>query len=114
MPTKREERDSNPRALSDKRFSRPPRYDRFAISPILFLYTSEIYSEEVPRYERGIQTLAVLPEHSDSHAFLVILLSEAKSAASVRHWSRRILSFALLRLLYQSNFYADFSRKLLF
>ena len=35
MPTKREERDSNPRALSDKRFSRPPRYDRFAISSML-------------------------------------------------------------------------------
>ena len=25
--------DSNPRALSDKRFSRPPRYDHFDISP---------------------------------------------------------------------------------
>ena len=25
--------DSNPRALSDKRFSRPPRYDRFDTSP---------------------------------------------------------------------------------
>ena len=31
--SKRREWDSNPRALSDKRFSRPPRYDRFDISP---------------------------------------------------------------------------------
>ena len=30
---KRREWDSNPRALSDKRFSRPPRYDRFDTSP---------------------------------------------------------------------------------
>ena len=37
---KRREWDSNPRALSDKRFSRPPRYDRFDISPnVLFDYT---------------------------------------------------------------------------
>ena len=32
----RREWDSNPRALADKRFSRPPRYDHFDISPILF------------------------------------------------------------------------------
>ena len=31
--TKRREWDSNPRALADKRFSRPPRYDHFDISP---------------------------------------------------------------------------------
>ena len=30
---KRREWDSNPRALVDKRFSRPPRYDHFDISP---------------------------------------------------------------------------------
>ena len=30
---KRREWDSNPRALADKRFSRPPRYDHFDISP---------------------------------------------------------------------------------
>lgn len=29
--------DSNPRALSDKRFSRPPRYDHFDTSPRLAL-----------------------------------------------------------------------------
>ena len=29
--------DSNPCALSDKRFSRPPRYDHFDTSPYLFL-----------------------------------------------------------------------------
>ena len=34
--SQRRERDSNPRALSDKRFSRPPRYDRFDISPSCF------------------------------------------------------------------------------
>ena len=31
--TQRRGWDSNPRALSDKRFSRPPRYDRFDTSP---------------------------------------------------------------------------------
>ena len=39
---KRREWDSNPRALSDKRFSRPPRYDRFDISPnVLCHYTRQ-------------------------------------------------------------------------
>ena len=33
---KRREWDSNPRALADKRFSRPPRYDHFDISPYHF------------------------------------------------------------------------------
>ena len=32
-PNERREWDSNPRALADKRFSRPPRYDHFDISP---------------------------------------------------------------------------------
>ena len=38
--------DSNPRALSDKRFSRPPRYDRFDTSPCVNsnLGTPEIFS----------------------------------------------------------------------
>ena len=35
--TKRRGWDSNPRALSDKRFSRPPRYDHFDTSPWLRL-----------------------------------------------------------------------------
>ena len=30
----RRKRDSNPRGLSPKRFSRPPRYDRFDIPPL--------------------------------------------------------------------------------
>ena len=34
-PNERREWDSNPRALADKRFSRPPRYDHFDISPCL-------------------------------------------------------------------------------
>ena len=41
---KRREWDSNPRALADKRFSRPPRYDHFDISPYVtlsvFVYVS--------------------------------------------------------------------------
>ena len=32
--------DSNPRALSDKRFSRPPRYDHFDTSPKLLFYST--------------------------------------------------------------------------
>ena len=32
--TWRRKRDSNPRGLSPKRFSRPPRYDRFDIPPL--------------------------------------------------------------------------------
>ena len=35
--SKRRGWDSNPRALADKRFSRPPRYDHFDISPCHFL-----------------------------------------------------------------------------
>ena len=36
LKMQRRERDSNPRALADKRFSRPPRYDHFDISPLFF------------------------------------------------------------------------------
>ena len=38
---KRREWDSNPRALADKRFSRPPRYDHFDISPDVCKYTHQ-------------------------------------------------------------------------
>ena len=38
MSLKRREWDSNPRALADKRFSRPPRYDHFDISPSVAVF----------------------------------------------------------------------------
>ena len=38
---KAERMDSNPCALADKRFSRPPRYDHFDTSPRQFFQTSE-------------------------------------------------------------------------
>ena len=38
----RREWDSNPRALADKRFSRPPRYDHFDISPTTFPQSREL------------------------------------------------------------------------
>ena len=41
--------DSNPRALSDKRFSRPPRYDHFDTSPNVLFYFK--------RYSRFCQAL---------------------------------------------------------
>ena len=41
---KRREWDSNPRALADKRFSRPPRYDHFDISPYAILRFSTSFS----------------------------------------------------------------------
>ena len=34
--------DSNPRALSDKRFSRPPRYDHFDTSPTIYLSAASV------------------------------------------------------------------------
>ena len=34
--------DSNPRALSDKRFSRPPRYDHFDTSPFIYLSAASV------------------------------------------------------------------------
>ena len=46
LKSQRRERDSNPRALSDKRFSRPPRYDHFDISPsscLSLLLTGDLY-----------------------------------------------------------------------
>ena len=36
----RRKRDSNPRGLSPKRFSRPPRYDRFDIPPFITTFES--------------------------------------------------------------------------
>ena len=47
METKRRGWDSNPRALSDKRFSRPPRYDRFDTSPYIFFNCSSLISDVV-------------------------------------------------------------------
>ena len=41
--------DSNPRALSDKRFSRPPRYDHFDISPCLSLGQRQVVSYHLCR-----------------------------------------------------------------
>ena len=38
LSTKRRGWDSNPRALADKRFSRPPRYDHFDTSPVLVTF----------------------------------------------------------------------------
>ena len=41
----RRKRDSNPRGVSPKRFSRPPRYDRFDIPPqILIKYNKLIFN----------------------------------------------------------------------
>ena len=42
MPDQRREWDSNPRALADKRFSRPPRYDHFDISPCAITISAQI------------------------------------------------------------------------
>ena len=40
----RRRRDSNPRGVAAKRFSRPPRYDRFDTSPnVLFYSTSSLF-----------------------------------------------------------------------
>ena len=39
---KRREWDSNPRALADKRFSRPPRYDHFDTSPSIYLFAASV------------------------------------------------------------------------
>ena len=54
---KRREWDSNPRALADKRFSRPPRYDHFDISPkrslkraFIFYRILSILSSSFPRF----------------------------------------------------------------
>ena len=44
LPDERREWDSNPRALADKRFSRPPRYDHFDISPYAILRFSTSFS----------------------------------------------------------------------
>ena len=38
----RREWDSNPRALADKRFSRPPRYDHFDTSPSIYLSAASV------------------------------------------------------------------------
>ena len=47
--TKRRGWDSNPRALSDKRFSRPPRYDHFDTSPYLQQWKSAYWTSPVQR-----------------------------------------------------------------
>ncbi len=39
--------DSNPRALADKRFSRPPRYDHFDISPCLVVYRCSLTAKVI-------------------------------------------------------------------
>ena len=49
----RREWDSNPRALADKRFSRPPRYDHFDISPYnVFQHFCAVLSAHVVFYHQ--------------------------------------------------------------
>ena len=48
--SKRRGWDSNPRALADKRFSRPPRYDHFDTSPCTLLPQRKIYSSKQYSY----------------------------------------------------------------
>ena len=62
---KRREWDSNPRALSDKRFSRPPRYDHFDISPFIHLF-----SLGFPRDKMYINT----PYRERQHLFLTFFI----------------------------------------
>ena len=42
--------DSNPRALSDKRFSRPPRYDHFDTSPHYFVVATSSATSRIISY----------------------------------------------------------------
>ncbi len=48
--------DSNPRALADKRFSRPPRYDHFDTSPFLCFRVSRL-QEEIYHYTEFMSTV---------------------------------------------------------
>ena len=50
---KRREWDSNPRALADKRFSRPPRYDHFDISPYIIIKPKTLCTSGVVLHSRG-------------------------------------------------------------
>ena len=50
---KRREWDSNPRALADKRFSRPPRYDHFDISPYIIIKQKTLCTSGVVLHSRG-------------------------------------------------------------
>lgn len=50
---KRREWDSNPRALADKRFSRPPRYDHFDISPYIKSIINPFCTPRVVLHSRG-------------------------------------------------------------
>ena len=50
---KRREWDSNPRALADKRFSRPPRYDHFDISPYIIIKPKTLCTSRVVLHSRG-------------------------------------------------------------
>ena len=45
--------DSNPRALADKRFSRPPRYDHFDISPYIIIKPKTLCTSRVVLHSRG-------------------------------------------------------------
>ena len=51
ISTERRGWDSNPRALADKRFSRPPRYDHFDTSPYVFLaFCFVLFISDVDKY----------------------------------------------------------------
>ena len=45
--------DSNPCALADKRFSRPPRYDHFDISPYIIIKPKTLCTSGVVLHSRG-------------------------------------------------------------
>ena len=92
MSLERREWDSNPRALADKRFSRPPRYDHFDISPsvavfhaakIILAKTSTpvntffyFFDKKVAGLPQGQSGSLLLLDSADIYALYEVILTE--------------------------------------
>ena len=66
----RRQRDSNPRGVAPKRFSRPPRYDRFDMPPsknIKLFYIATVFKTRA--LHRCIRLSALVASHRNAHCF---------------------------------------------
>ena len=115
MFNKRREWDSNPRALADKRFSRPPRYDHFDISPYIIIKQKTLCTSRVVLHSRGClcqcKTYFIIKSFWCQQDFLFFSKIRSISQKSLRN--RQIFRGCDLNILIRSLHQKDLRSRLL-
>ena len=96
----RREWDSNPRALADKRFSRPPRYDHFDISPYALFSVRHVSCQTQDVFYHQI----FLTVNTNFYIFSIFFQKHLCHVQILRCCDLYIL----IRALYKSYFYPTF------